>query len=168
MRALWFEFLCFQNSRLWDRGFLWKKNETWLRCVATVTARWILVIEGLSRNFKTHRTKYDYHSWKELVEISKNVKFGKDCFTNCEDVNFQKSKFYMKTFGNLRLEATLASNKGFYTKFRFLKIHIFAICEAIFSKLDIFTNFNEFFPVMIIIFFVLWVLKLHHKPSFGP
>ena len=33
--------------------------------------------------------KYFYHSWKELVEISKNV-------------NFQKSKFYMKTFGNLR------------------------------------------------------------------
>jgi len=44
----------------------------------------------------------DYHSRKELVEISKNVKFGKDRFTNCEDINFQKSKFYMKTFGNLR------------------------------------------------------------------
>jgi len=24
--------------------------------------------------------KNDYHSWKELVEISKNVKFGKDRF----------------------------------------------------------------------------------------
>jgi len=60
--------------------------------------------EGLSRNFKTHRTKNDYHtcSWKELVEINKNVKFGKDRFTNCEDMNFQKSKFCMKTFGNLR------------------------------------------------------------------
>jgi len=37
--------------------------------------------------------KNDYHSWKELVEISKNVKFGKDRFTNCEDMNFQTSKF---------------------------------------------------------------------------
>jgi len=34
-----------------------------------------------------------YHTWKELVEISKHVKFGKDRFTNCEDMNFQKSKF---------------------------------------------------------------------------
>jgi len=33
--------------------------------------------------------KNDYHSWKELVEISKNVKFGKNCFTNWEDMNFQ-------------------------------------------------------------------------------
>jgi len=41
------------------------------------------VNEGLSRNFKTHRTKNDYHSWKELVEVSKNMKFGKDRFTNC-------------------------------------------------------------------------------------
>jgi len=49
-------------------------------------------------------SKNDYHSWKELVEISKNVKFGKDRFTNCQDMNFQISKFYMKTFGNLRLE----------------------------------------------------------------
>jgi len=62
--------------------------------------------EGLSRNFKTRRTNNDYNSWKELVEMSKIVKFGKDRFTNCEDMNFQKSKFYMKTFGNLRLEAT--------------------------------------------------------------
>jgi len=78
-----------------------------------------------------------YHSWKELVEISKNVKFGKDRYTNCEDMNFQKSKFYMKTFANLR---------KIYTKY--LKIHIFAICV---SKLHIFTNFNELFPAMIII-----------------
>jgi len=33
-----------------------------------------------------------------------------------------------------------------------LKIHIFVICGAIFSKLHIFTNFNELFPAMIIIF----------------
>jgi len=47
--------------------------------------------------------KNDYDSWKELIEISKNVKFGKDRFTNCEDMNFQKSKFCMKTFvGNQR------------------------------------------------------------------
>ena len=46
--------------------------------------------------------KYDYYSWKELIEFSKNVKFGKDHFTTCgKDMNFQKSKFYMKTFGNL-------------------------------------------------------------------
>jgi len=75
--------------------------------------------------------KNDYHSWKEFVEISKNVKLGKDRFTNCEDMNFQKSKFYMKTFGNLCLEATLASNKGFHTKFRFLKIHVFSIKRRI-------------------------------------
>ena len=55
--------------------------------------------EGLSHNFKTHLgQKNDFHNWKELVEISKNVKFGKDRFTNCEDMNFQKSKFCMKTF----------------------------------------------------------------------
>jgi len=54
--------------------------------------------EGLSHNFKTHRTKNDYHGWKELVEISKNVKFGKDRSINYEDMNFQKSKFCMKTF----------------------------------------------------------------------
>jgi len=80
------------------------------------------------------------------------MKFGKDRSTNCEDMNFQKSKLYMKTFGNYGLEATLASNKGFHTKFWFLKIHIFIICGAIFSKLHIFTNFNELFPAMIIIF----------------
>ena len=72
--------------------------------------------EGLSDNFKTHRTKNDYHSCKELAKISKNVKFRKHRSTNCEDMNFQKSKFYMKTFGKLRLEATLASNKGFHMK----------------------------------------------------
>jgi len=42
--------------------------------------------------------KNDYHSWQELVEISKNVKFEKDRFTTCEDMNFQKSQFCMKTF----------------------------------------------------------------------
>jgi len=31
--------------------------------------------------------KNDYHSWKELVEISKNVKFGKDCFTNFSKID---------------------------------------------------------------------------------
>ena len=45
--------------------------------------------------------KNDYHSWKELIEMIKNLKFGKNRFRYCEDMDFQKSKFYMKTFGNL-------------------------------------------------------------------
>jgi len=49
--------------------------------------------EGLSCNFKTYRTKKYYHSWKELIEMSKNVKFGKDRFTNCEDMDFQNRNF---------------------------------------------------------------------------
>jgi len=43
-------------------------------------------------------------------------------------------------------------SKGFNIKCRFLKIHIFVICGAIFSKLPIFTHFNVLFPAMIIIF----------------
>jgi len=64
----------------------------------------------------------DYHSWKELIEISKNVKFRKDRSTNCKDMNFQKSKFYMKTFGNLRLEATLAYQQRFSYKISIFEI----------------------------------------------
>jgi len=56
--------------------------------------RLLCLNEGLSRNFKTHRTKNNYHSWKELVEISKNVKFGKDRSTNYKDMNFQKSNLW--------------------------------------------------------------------------
>jgi len=53
---------------------------------------------------------------KSSLKLVKNVKFGKDRFTNWEDMNFQKSKFYMKTFGNLRLEATLAYQQRFSYK----------------------------------------------------
>ena len=37
-------------------------------------------------SYKLIEQKNDYHSWKELVEIRKNVTFGKDRFTNCEDM----------------------------------------------------------------------------------
>ena len=67
--------------------------------------------------------KIDYHSWKELVEFSKNVKFGKDRFTNCEDTEFSKIEILYENF-----QKTIPKfSKGFHIKFRCLKIHIFAI-----------------------------------------